>query len=140
MVPECTFVYPSGHRCRRIPRRGQPLCPGHRNTRAVTDDPGPDLEMFAFAQSLESLPLPDLLASVSESLSALLPLFDRRFACRLQPHFTRATLALDCALNRAHSAAPPSPNGAARVPSIEDLERACEQILKITESRAASNA
>ena len=30
MVQECVHLYEDGRKCRRIPKRGQKLCPAHR--------------------------------------------------------------------------------------------------------------
>ena len=35
MLAECSYRYPDGRNCRRIPRRGESLCPDHRRQAAV---------------------------------------------------------------------------------------------------------
>jgi hypothetical protein len=65
MVQECAHLYENGRKCRRIPKRGQPLCPAHRSPRRrrspLEENEAFMEEIFAFAERLKAMALDDLL-------------------------------------------------------------------------------
>lgn len=100
MLPECSFVYPNGHRCGRIPRRGQTLCPAHHGRRPLPrpHDPGFAGELHALGQHLQSQHTTQLLTALRRELQAIEPVVSRRFSRRHRLAFARAAMTLDATL------------------------------------------
>jgi len=76
MLAECAFLYPDGRNCRRIPRRGETLCPDHRRQAAVrvrtrTEEQAFHLEQDKAADEIIRLPLDQMLDHAQECLTAL---------------------------------------------------------------------
>ena len=149
MVPECAFVYPSGHHCRRIPRRGQTLCHGHLRARRLPVPPDKDAynrEISAYCDRLRALPLLGVLDKLQDSILALEPLIDRKYSRSFGAHYDRASVAVTLAIDLAGEAAlaaarTPCPSPALPGPPVpappipgalpaEQLEKMCEQLLK----------
>jgi hypothetical protein len=84
MIPECQHIYETGRKCRRIPKRGDDLCPGHRPqpNRSFHDEPGFVRQLHAFACQISQLPLLDQLATLQDALAAARPILDRDAARR----------------------------------------------------------
>jgi hypothetical protein len=104
MFEECAYLYDDGRKCRRIPKRGQKLCPAHRS-RARRRLPLEENEAFrtqlsAFVDRLEAMPLQDLLYATTEVLADIHALVDRRSSRRDRIAFSRATAALGVSADR----------------------------------------
>ena len=95
-VKECAYRYPDGRRCRRIPKRGEPLCRDHNRARRLThtEDAAFRRQMEAYADRVITLPLPRLAAEVQFALSAMHPIFDGRFSRTWRVLFNRAEIAV----------------------------------------------
>ena len=96
MVHECNHRYPDGRRCRRIPKRGEPLCRDHKRSRRQphTEDPAFIRQMEAYADRLITLPLDVLAAEVQFALAAMHPILDSRFSRTWRLLFNRAEIAV----------------------------------------------
>jgi hypothetical protein len=104
MVEECVHVNEKGHKCRRIPKRGQKLCPAHRTRRrgraVLGEDPAFFQEMDAFMNRLKAMNLEDLLYATNGALGDIHGLIDRRSSRRDRAAFMRATVAVGEAMDR----------------------------------------
>lgn len=106
MLPQCRHIYPDGHRCGRIPGRGQSHCPAHSRPQllaavpnpapAAAPDPRPTpandpaslLQMRDWSTRCAQMPFPELLHALSRSLCAV----EIHMVASSNPH-TRATFA-----------------------------------------------
>ena len=104
MVEECAHVNEAGHKCRRIPKRGQKLCPAHRSPRRrrrlLEEDPAFFQDMDAFLNRLKAMNLEDLLYATTGALADIHGLIDRRSSRRDRAAFMRATVATGEAADR----------------------------------------
>lgn len=104
MLEECVHILPDGRTCRRIPKRGQKLCPAHRphrRRRAPLEENQAFLkEMAAFVRSLEAMESDDLLYSTVGFLADIQILIDRRSSRRDRFAFGRASAAAATAADR----------------------------------------
>jgi hypothetical protein len=164
MVEECIHVNEAGHKCRRIPKRGQKLCPAHRKNgrqrRLLEEDDAFLLQMFAYVDQLKAMNLEDLLYATGGALADIHSLIDRRSSRRDRAAFTRATVAVTSASDRlaenmaafrAHShtvspaqpatpfALPPSakPAAASKL-SPTQIDALCDKVLSILEPNAST--
>jgi hypothetical protein len=104
MVEECVHVNEKGHKCRRIPKRGQKLCPAHRARRrqrgALEENPAFFQEMDVFMNRLKAMNLEDLLYATTGALGDIHALIDRRSSRRDRAAYMRATVAVGEATDR----------------------------------------
>lgn len=104
MVEECVHILPDGRKCRRIPKRGQKLCPAHRSRRRprapFEEDQAFVQEMTAFIRSLKTIQTADLLYGTVGFLGDLQPLIERRLSRRHRVTFHRASVALSVSADR----------------------------------------
>lgn len=104
MVEECVHVNEKGHKCRRIPKRGQKLCPAHRTRRrqrgVLEENPAFFLEMDEFMNHLQAMNLEDLLYATTGALGDIHALIDRRSSRRDRAAYMRATVAVGEAMDR----------------------------------------
>jgi hypothetical protein len=149
MIDTCTYVYPEGRPCRRIPKRGESLCPSHRPRRhAETKDELFERQMFAWGEHLQALPLDQLLETTRQSLARISPLIERRISRPYRAVYARAAMAAGVTAEtleaaRARPATLPSSDPAStahgrttaphktvqeRVPSIEELSALCDRL------------
>jgi hypothetical protein len=104
MVQECAHLYENGRKCRRIPKRGQQLCPAHRSPRRrrsplEENDAFMD-EIFTFVTRLKAMPLDDLFYATGEMLANIHVLIDRRSSRRNRMDYCRATAAISVTADR----------------------------------------
>jgi hypothetical protein len=104
MVQECAHLYENGRKCRRIPKRGQPLCPAHRSPRRrrspLEENEAFMEEIFAFAGRLKAMAIDDLLYATGEMLANIHVLIDRRSSRRDRMDYCRATSAITVTADR----------------------------------------
>jgi hypothetical protein len=107
MIRTCSYVYPSGKTCGRIPRRGESLCRDHRRLAAPEPSAAEeafDQEMYCECDRLAPLPLDQVLSSAQQHLNALDSLLTVRSRRRERACCTKAviavTTALDCILSQ----------------------------------------
>jgi hypothetical protein len=124
MIGTCTYVYPTGRPCRRIPKRGETLCPSHQTRRrSATSDELFERQMTAWVDHLQAMSLEQLLAATQESLNGIAALLERK-ACRAhRAIFTRAAIAAAMAAETLEvtvllTTPPRSPTSASASPSI----------------------
>jgi len=111
MIVECSYLYPDGRHCRRLPRRGETLCRDHRRLaarqplRPALTDSGKqafDQQMQQAAEEILSMSLPDMLCHLGDCLNALEELMESKASSAEFAQYTRATMAVtaacDCAL------------------------------------------
>lgn len=133
MVQECTFLFPDGRRCRRIPKRGEKLCHGHKRRRRLPAEMDALFlqQMDAWVEHLNDLPLQTLLSTLQESLADIQELIERKSSRRHRLLFHRAVVAVTCAIDHVDAAmasyreeaarrAARRP-AAARIPSSEEV-------------------
>jgi len=145
MVTECHHILVSGIKCRRIAPRGKEFCPDHDSKKRRTAD-NFDREMQAFADSLESKNLYELLSALSEILSKL----ETKVSVSCRRRATQANILATSAIDLYLASAPtPSmrdidPPSAAQVGEIQNLlltlfEMKCVR-RRILESNAYRNS
>jgi hypothetical protein len=104
MVQECAHLYENGRKCRRIPKRGQPLCPAHRSPRRrrspLEENEAFMEELFTFVERLKAMALDDLFYATGEMLANIHVLVDRRSSRRNRMDFSRATAAISVTADR----------------------------------------
>lgn len=102
MIPECQHIYETGRKCRRIPKRGETLCPGHRpsSTRSHHDDPDFARRLLAYAQQLRDLSLEVLLRTVQDDLTVIQPIVERKSSRATYTPFARAFVAVTVAVEQ----------------------------------------
>jgi len=133
MVHECQFVYETGRKCRRIPKRGEDLCPGHRPNpnRSHHDNPGFALRLLGYADQLRLLSLEALCCTLQDDLARIQPIVDRKSSRAVYEPFARAFVAVTVAIEQleflraAHAsrlagASLPGPSAAQPKPSASD--------------------
>lgn len=105
MAPECTYIYPDGRKCRRIPRRGEVLCRDHRrlvSARPPSDEEAFNQQMTLVCEQLSALHLDQVLEDLSESLNVIYPFVESLASSVERTAYTRATIActiaIDCVL------------------------------------------
>lgn len=152
MLPECAHTYPDGRRCRRIPKSGETLCPGHHPRRRLhRDEHDPDFlsEMHAWIDYLRVKPLEPLLVLLQESLAAIQPLIERKAYRAHRAAYTRASIAVTHSIDRleeemaayraqARQARRP-PGGTSSPPALrspEELNTLCKKLLRALPSDA----
>lgn len=139
MVVECSFTYPDGRHCRRVVRRGDTLCPGHRPGRS-TGRRAPDAafgaEIAAHLHSIRALDLESLIVRLPGELRAIHPLVDRTVSRRSRLAFARALVTLDatvCAAERAMAAMAarslPPPHRSVAALSSGEVRQLCDRII-----------
>lgn len=102
MVHECQYVYETGRKCRRIPKRGEDLCPGHRPNprRSHHSDPGFARRLLGYADQLRLLSLEDLCCTLQDDLARIQPIVDRKSSRAAYEPFARAFVAVTVAINQ----------------------------------------
>jgi hypothetical protein len=101
MVAECTYIYESGHKCRRIPRRGQPLCPGHSlDAHRLDAEAATERQLTLYIRHLTSLALKDLLPTTLDALTQIQPIIDSKSSRFHRAAFDRARHALALSIDR----------------------------------------
>lgn len=110
MIAECTYLYPDGRHCRRLPRRGESLCHDHRrlvargpaHTATDRDEEAFNQQMREAAEEILAMPLPAKLEHLRDCLNALHGFIEAKASSEERSDYTRATMAavaaLDCAL------------------------------------------
>jgi hypothetical protein len=79
MVQECAHLYENGRNCRRIPKRGDRLCPAHHSgSRRLEEDEAFRRHMFRYVNYIKVMPLADLLYTTGAMLADIHSLIDRR--------------------------------------------------------------
>ena len=110
MVHECSYRYPDGRNCRRIPRRGQTLCLDHRRQAAVRRRQQAQEQAFQqqgdqAADEIIRLPLNHLLHHAQECLMDVEAFIDfnatRAQRVRFMRALTAITAAIDCVYSQA---------------------------------------
>jgi len=105
MIPECTFLYPDGRNCRRIPRRGESLCPDHRRQAAIHRREAAGEQAFLqlmnqAADEIIRLPLDGMLDHAQECLMDVEAFIAANAPAHQRVRFMRAvtavTAAIDC--------------------------------------------
>jgi len=169
MVEECTHICANGRKCRRIPKRGQALCPAHRPSRRRRrlheEDPDFDRQMTSWVERLRAAELDIVLRQTQATLGDLQPIIDRRLSRRDRAAYTRAAIAVTVAIDRLDEAEvglptptplaspsaspgrPLSPNAAATVEAVrpaqlspQQLDDLCNQMLSILEPNASTSS
>ena len=121
MIDTCAHVYPDGRLCRRIPKRGESLCPGHRRRSAGSGEELLKRQMEAWSDRLHALPIEQIFAAAVESLNVIGPVIERRFPRKHRAAFIRAAISVGVAAEtlEAFLASPamrqPPPLSAARI-------------------------
>lgn len=110
MVHECEYIYETGRKCRRIPRRGESLCPGHRPhaKRSVHDEPDFQRQIAAFIAQLRAADTLSLVCSLQDALTAIQPIIERKSSRATYVPFARATVVVAIAIERFSATAAPS--------------------------------
>ena len=169
MVEECTHICANGRKCRRIPKRGQALCPAHRPSRrrlrSLEEDAAFDQQMSSWVERLRAMELVTFLSQTQAALSDLQPIINRRLSRRDRAAYTRATIAVTVAIDRldetepglrapspafsqtASPGHPLTPRAAATVEAVrsaqlspEQLDDLCNQMLSILEPNASTSS
>lgn len=104
MFEECVHILADGRKCRRIPKRGQKLCPAHsappRRRTPLEENDAFQRDMASFLDHLNPLPLPELLNQTVGLLAEIHLLIDRHASRRDRLAFARATAAVGIAGDR----------------------------------------
>lgn len=102
MVHECEHFYETGRKCRRITKRGEALCPGHRPDprRSAHDDPAFTRQLAAFADQLREEDSLGLFCSLQDALTAIQPLIERKSSRSAYAPFARAVIVVAVAVER----------------------------------------
>jgi hypothetical protein len=102
MVHECQHIYETGRKCRRIPKRGEDLCPGHRPhaKRSFHDEPDFVHRLTGFVEQLRSLSLTETLGILQDALSDIQPTVERKSSRATYEPFARAAAAVGIALEQ----------------------------------------
>jgi hypothetical protein len=169
MVEECNHICATGQKCRRIPKRGQALCPAHRPARRrrrfLEEDAAFDQQMSSWVDRLRAMELATFLSQTQAALCGLQPIIDRRLSRRDRAVYTRATIAVTVAIDRlveielgprtpapspslaASPGRPLPPRAAATVEAVrsaqlspEQLDTLCNQMLSILEPNASTSS
>ena len=122
MIAECTYLYPDGRHCRRLPRRGESLCRDHRRLAARRpataatdrDEDAFDQQMRQAAEEIRAMPLPAKLEHLCDCLNTLHDFIEARASSAERSSYTRASIAavaaLDCAVAQSRVFAETFPN------------------------------
>ena len=120
MVEECTHICANGRKCRRIPKRGQALCPAHRPSRRqrrpLEEDSAFNQQMSSWVDRLQAMELATFLSQTQAALSDLQPIIDRRLSRRDREAVRSGQL------------------------SPEQLDALCNQMLSILEPNASTSS
>jgi hypothetical protein len=102
MVHECQHVYETGRKCRRIPKRGETLCPGHRPhpTRSHHDQPDFASRLLSYAQQLRGLGLEALFGTLQDSLACIQPIVESKSSRATYEPFARAYVAVSVVMEQ----------------------------------------
>ena len=101
MVAECNFIYESGHKCRRIPRRGETLCPGHKvDARRFDDQAAAERQLTGYIHYLNTMPLKELLPATLQALAQIQPIVNRKSSRFHRAAFDRGRHALAITFDR----------------------------------------
>jgi hypothetical protein len=102
MVHECQHIYETGRKCRRIPKRGQDLCPGHRPgpSRSHHDDPDFARQLLGYIQQLHGLSLEALFCALQDDLALIQPIVQRKSSRARYAPFARAFVAVTVAIEQ----------------------------------------
>jgi hypothetical protein len=118
MVHECQYIYETGRKCRRIPKRGETLCAGHRpdavRRRSLHEQPDFTRQLSALAEQLSALDLTTLLGILLDSFAAISNILERDATRPAYTAFARANIALSIAIRRLSES--PSPQHPRFVP------------------------
>ncbi|HKR28495.1 MAG TPA: hypothetical protein VJS11_13620 [Acidobacteriaceae bacterium] len=119
MLAECSYRYPDGRNCRRIPRRGESLCPDHRRQAAVRHRTEAAERAFQqqanqAADEIIRLPLNRLLDHAQECLMDIEPFIEANASPARRVRFMRAmtalTASIDCVCSQAEVLSQAVPN------------------------------
>lgn len=102
MVHECEHFYETGRKCRRITKRGEALCPGHRPNprRSLHDEPAFMREVAVLAEHLRAAGDDDLFLALQDALAAILPAIERKASRAGYLPFARASVVVCIAVER----------------------------------------
>jgi hypothetical protein len=102
MVHECQHVYATGRKCRRIPKRGEDLCPGHRPSSRPShhDDPEFARRLLGYADQLRTLDIEALCCMLQDDLTRIQPIVDRKSSRATYAPFARAFIAVTVAIEQ----------------------------------------
>lgn len=114
MIHECEYIYETGRKCRRIPKRGESLCPGHRphGKRSVHDEPDFQRQIAAFIDQLRAADTLSLVCCLQDALRAIQPTIERKSSRAAYVPFARAVVVVAIAIER--FSATPAPAHAAQ--------------------------
>lgn len=123
MVHECEHIYETGRKCRRIPKRGQSLCPGHRphGPRSFHDEPDFARQLLGLTHQLRALDLATLLCVLQDSLAAIQPIVERKSSRATYTPFARAFVALTVTAEAIRSVRPASHPANSSHPSVSRI-------------------
>ena len=114
MVHECEYIYETGRKCRRIPKRGESLCPGHRpqHKRSVHDEPDFQRQIAVFIDQLRSADTLSLVCCLQDAMRTIQPIIERKSSRATYLPFARAAVVVAIAVER--FSATPAPSHAAQ--------------------------
>lgn len=117
MVHECEYIYDTGRKCRRIPKRGESLCPGHRphTKRSVHDEPEFRRQIAAFIDQLRAADTYSLVCCLQDAMRTIQPIIERKSSRATYVPFARAAVVVAIAIER-FSAKPVHSNAQQRPP------------------------
>ena len=104
MVAECSFLYPDGRNCRRIPRRSQTLCRDHRRRpaarlRTPTEEEAFHQQQSNAADEILRLRLDQMLHHAQECLMAIEPFIEAHAPAAERVRFMRLGTAIAAAMD-----------------------------------------
>lgn len=104
MIAECTYLYPDGRHCRRLPRRGESLCRDHRRLvsaprKTEADDEAFSRQMFAAVDEICALPLDQMLNHLSDCLNGLHLFVEAKASSIERARYHRAVIAAGAAMD-----------------------------------------
>lgn len=100
MVNECAYLYETGRRCRRLPRRGESLCRAHKSPRPQPGEEDAAFQslMALWIERLHQIPLDHLLEALQSSLEGIHEIIQSKSSRRHRMDFGRALIAV-CVAN-----------------------------------------
>ena len=110
MVHECEYIYETGRKCRRIPKRGESLCPGHRPhaRRSVHDEPEFQRQIAAFIDQLRAADTFSLVCCLQDAMRTIQPIIERKSSRATYIPFARAAVVVAIAVERFSATSAPS--------------------------------
>lgn len=110
MLHECEYIYETGRKCRRIPKRGESLCPGHRpdRKRSVHDDPEFVRQIGAFIDQLRAADTLSLICCLQDAMRSIQPIIERKSSRATYIPFARAAVVVAIAIERLSATSAPS--------------------------------